>query len=134
MLKKLIIIENGKEVQCDSLEELVKILIYENYYDLSDKEKNEKIKIKALANTLNTPMEIVNKISDNNIKNKFIIKDEITYILSWLSINKIILLERKDANILTKSINKENMSDNYIIVNKFAKDLLEKYITNNTYL
>lgn len=128
MLKKLIIIEDGKEVQCDSLEELVKLLIDNKYYDMSDEEKIEKMKIKALANTLNNKMEIVEEIFDDNIEGKFIIKDEITYVLSLISTDKLILLERKDANIFTKSLNKGQMTDNYIIVNKFAKDLLIKHI------
>ena len=58
----------------------------------------------------------------------FIIKDEMTYILSLLMTNNIILLERKDSNIFTKSINKDNLEDNYIVVNAYAKELLSRYI------
>ena len=128
MLKKLIIIENGEEVQCDTLEELVKILIDENYYNMTDSEKKENMKIKALANCMNNKIEIVDEIKSSNIEGCFIIKNEITYILSLLTINKVVLLERVDANILTKTLNKEGIKDNYIIVNKFAKDLLKEYV------
>ena len=129
MLKKLIIIENGKEVQCDTLEDLVKILIDENYYNMTEKEKIEKMTMKALANTLNNKMEVTQDISKiDNIEEKFIIKDEITYILSLVKTNNVLLLERRDSNILTGSLNKEYLKDNYIIVNTFAKELLRKYI------
>ena len=129
MLKKLIIIENGKEVQCDTLEDLVKILIDENYYNMTEKEKIEKMTMKALANTLNNKMKVTQDISKiDNIEEKFIIKDEIKYILSLVKTNNVLLLERRDSNILTGSLNKEYLKDNYIIVNTFAKELLRKYI------
>ena len=115
MLKKLIIIENGEEVQCDSLEEIVKILIDDNFYKMSSEEKKEKMRMKAIANTMNNKMEIVEDVFDNNIDGKFIIKNEITYILSLISINKVILLERIDADIFLKNFNKEDFSNNYVI-------------------
>lgn len=127
MLKKLIVIENGQEEQYDSFEELVKALIYEKYYELSNVQKQEKMKIKALANTINNRMEITPDVSDS-IDGKFIIKDEMTYILSLISLNRVMLLERMDASIFAKDLNKENMKDNYIILNKFAKELLAKYL------
>ena len=129
MLKKLIIIENGKEFQFDTLDELVKELIDKNFYNMTQNEKKEKMKMKALANCLNTKMNIVEGITaDDSIDEKFIIKDEITYILSLLRTNNVLLLERKDADIFTKDINKDNFEDNYIIVNTFAKELLDKYM------
>ena len=129
MLKKLIIIENNKEFQFDTIEELVKVLIDKDFYDMSQNEKVEKMKMKALANCLNTNMKIIEgEIADESLEEKFIIKDEITYILSLLRTNNVLLLERKDANIFTKYLNKENFEDNYIILNTFAKEILDKYI------
>ncbi|MDO4381448.1 MAG: hypothetical protein Q4C39_00010 [Clostridia bacterium] len=128
MLSKIIIIENDNKVQCDSEEEVIKLLIDKSYYELSEKEKLEKREIKALANCINNKMQIVEDADSEDIENKFIIKDEITYVLSLLIINKIILLERIDSNIYTSSIDKSNMKDNYIIVNKFAKELLKIYL------
>ena len=61
------------------------------------------------------------------IEGKFIIKDEITYILSLLTTGNILLLERIDSNIFTKDIDKLNYNDNYIIVNTFANELPKKY-------
>ena len=128
MLKRIIIIENNNKVQCDSEEEVVRLLIDNNYYELTEEEKLEKREIKAIANCINNDMKIVKDIDSENIQNKFIIKDEMTYILSLLITNNIILLERIDSDIYTKKINKSNIKDNYIIVNKFAKIILEDYL------
>lgn len=128
MLSKIIIIENDNKVQCDSVEEVVKTLIDEKYYELDEKEKLEKREMKAIANCINNSFEIVENVNSKDLENKFVIKDETTYVLSLLIINKIILLERIDSNIYTSSIDKSNMKDNYIIVNKFAKELLKNYL------
>ena len=131
MLKKIIIMENGKEIQCNTLEDVVKTLIDENYYNMTPFQKIEKMKMKALSNCINNKKEIVQEIpvnAEENIQDKFIIQDEITYVLSLLTTNNILLLERIDSNIFTKDLNKENLRDNYIIVNTFAKELLSKYI------
>ena len=128
MLSKIIIIENDNKVQCDSEEEVIKTLIDEKYYELDEKEKLEKREMKAIANCINNSFEIVENVNSKDLENKFVIKDETTYVLSLLIINKIILLERIDSNIYTSSIDKSNMKDNYIIVNKFAKELLKNYL------
>ena len=128
MLNKVIIIEDDNKVQCDSVEEVVKTLIDEKYYELDEKEKLEKREMKAIANCINNSFEIVENVNSKDLENKFVIKDETTYVLSLLIINKIILLERIDSNIYTSSIDKSNMKDNYIIVNKFAKKLLKNYL------
>lgn len=133
MLKKIIIIENNNKVQCDTEEEAIKILIDNKYYELNEKEKFEQREIKALANCINNNMKVVKDIDLNkeNIDNKFIIKDEKTYIYSLLITNNIMLLERVDSDIYTNKIKKDNIKDNYIIVNKFAKDLLKNYLALN---
>ena len=131
MLKRIIIIENGKELQCDTLEEVVNTLIDENYYNMSQNQKIEKMKMKALANCINSKRDVIQGLSGdviNNLENKFIINDEITYIYSLLMTNNLLLLEQKDSNIFTGNLNKENLKDNYIIVNTFAKELLGKYL------
>lgn len=128
VLNKVIIIEDDNKVQCGSVEEVVKTLIDEKYYELDEKEKLEKREMKAIANCINNSFEIVENVNSKDLENKFVIKDETTYVLSLLIINKIILLERIDSNIYTSSIDKSNMKDNYIIVNKFAKELLKNYL------
>ena len=131
MLKKLIIIENGQEVQCDDIESVVKTLIDENFYDLTLDEKKEKMKMKALANSLGMKIDIVDDVKDGNYDGKFIIKDEITYILSLLTTNKVLLLENKEADAFAKNIDKSVIENNYIILNTFAKQLLNDYIKEN---
>ena len=113
MLRKLILIENGKSYQFDSKEELVKYLMGNNYYSLSDEEKRNQLKLNALAKCINNALEIY---------------DEQTYILSLLLTNRVTLLESIDSNIFTKGLDKEKIKNNYIIVNTFAKELLDTYL------
>ena len=121
MLKKLIAIENGESYQYDTLEELVKDLIDENFYEMQQNEKVKIIQKKAVANSFNLSkdknLEIIDKI-----------EDEMTYILYLLTTNNIVLLEHKDSEIFTKDIDKAELKDNYIIVNSFANELLNKRI------
>ena len=131
-LKKIILIQNGKSRQMDSKEEVIEFLFGDNYYNLSLEERKELIKLNTIANTINLDKKLL--ILDNkkntsfNLDTDFIIYDEVTYLLSLLILNKCMLLEKKDSNILTSDIDKSNISDNYIIVNTFAKELLKKYI------
>ena len=128
MLNKVIIIEDDNKVQCDSVEEVVKTLIDEKYYELTLEQRKNKMKMLAMANTLNKKMEIVDNCSCDNINGKFIIKDEFTYILSLLICGNIVLLEKKESNVFIKYTNVPESKDNYIIVNKFAKDILKSYL------
>ena len=115
MLKKLIVIEDDEEFQCDNIRELVKKIVDKNYYNYTEEEKYNKLNMLALANSLGND-------------DKFLTRNEITYILSLLMANKIVLLENKNADIFTKYIDKSNIKNNYIIVNKFAKEILQKYV------
>ncbi len=116
MLKNLIIIENGNSYQFETERELVKKLICDDYYELSENKKIEAIKIKAIANSLNLNENISEDITTE--------KD---FILSLLiDNNNLILLEKKDSNIFTEKLDKNKFNKNYIIVNKFAKQLLNK--------
>lgn len=123
MLKKLIAIENGESYQYDTLEELVKDLIDENFYEMQQNEKVEIMQKKAIANSFKSFEEKSLKIIDK-------IEDEMTYILYLLTINNVVLLEHKEAEIFTKDIDKTNFKDNYIIVNSFANELLNKRINS----
>lgn len=132
MLKKLIIIEGDVDYQCDSITDIIKKIIDENYYNYSNEEKKNKLNMLAIANCLGDKIEILDNI--NNVKElgkTIIIKDEITYFLSLLMINKMVLLERIDANLFMKKIDKSNFTDNYIIVNKYAKQLLLDYLNES---
>lgn len=123
MLNNFILIENGKEYQCNKIEEIVRLLLGDDYYNKTEDKKRETMELKATANYA------IEKINHNwKDENEFILKDEITYILSLLRLNNLILLEKRDSNILTKTIDKSNIQDEYIIVNKWADSLLKDYI------
>lgn len=128
MLNNLIAIEKKNDYQCNTINELVKKLIDEKYYELTLEQRKNKMKMLAMANTLNKKMEIVDNCSCDNINGKFIIKDEFTYILSLLICVNIVLLEKKESNVFIKYTNVPESKDNYIIVNKFAKDILKSYL------
>lgn len=128
MLNNLIAIEKKNDYQCNTINELVKKLIDEKYYELTLEQRKNKMKMLAMANTLNKKMEIVDNCSCDNINGKFIIKDEFTYILSLLICENIVLLEKKESNVFIKYTNVPESKDNYIIVNKFAKDILKSYL------
>ena len=128
MLNNLIAIEKKNDYQCNTINELVKKLIDEKYYELTLEQRKNKMKMLAMANTLNKKMEIGDNCSCDNINGKFIIKDEFTYILSLLICGNIVLLEKKESNVFIKYTNVPESKDNYIIVNKFAKDILKSYL------
>ena len=117
MLKKLIILEGEKDLQCDSIQDVVKNLIDENFYNLTEEEKKNKMEMLAIANCIGENKEIISEITNIediniNLDEKFIIKDEITYILSLLILNKVVMLERTDANELLKNIDKSGIENN----------------------
>ena len=71
--------------------------------------------------------EIENRIRENI----FVLYDEITHILSLAKIGKLVILEKTESNIFTKYIDKTNIQDNYVIVNKFVDEILSKYLSEN---
>lgn len=127
MLKDLIFIENEKSYQFDNLEQLVEFLMGDGYGNLSTEEKLNSMKLNALAKCVNTGLEVVEFSDGIDLKNKFIIHDEKTYILSLLLTKRATLLEKITSNIFTSKLDKTNISENYIIVNTFAEELLKEY-------
>jgi hypothetical protein len=132
-MENLIVIEGKEKYKYNDIESLIKGFINERYYNMSETEQKNELEKKAIANTIQDNIKIYNMESkaQNYDKEAFIVYDEITYILSMLKFNKIILLEKTNANIFGKYINKENITDNYIIVNKFANEIIQKYLENN---
>ena len=132
-MENLIVIEGKEKYQYNDIESLIKGFIKERYYNMSETEQKNELEKKAIANTIQDNIKIYNMEAkaQNYDKEAFIVYDEITYILSMLKFNKIILLEKTNANIFGKYINKENITDNYIIVNKFANEIIQKYLENN---
>ena len=133
MLDKLIIIEDDKDYQYSTFEEIVKYLINENYYNLTKQEKENIIMKKAIENAIDKGLKIIknkNQIKEKDLKKSFIIIDEMTVILSIIKDqSKIVLLEKKDSNIFNKYIKIPNSNDNYTIINTFATQVLKNYLT-----
>lgn len=131
-MQNLILIEGEEYTQFNDLESLVKSMIDNNFYKLSNKEKLEILEKKAflICQLANAQLVNLKEYNISNCKDEdiFVIYDEITYILSMLKIGKWCLLEKKEANILVKDIDKEDIEENYIIVNNFTDRLLEKYL------
>ena len=117
---KYIIIEGKNDYKCNSIEDVVRKLVDQNYYELSEIEKKEAIRRKATANALGKTLH-----SKENYLSDFILDNEITYILSLLKMEIIYLLEHRDKRELTLGIDLPNDSKNYVIVNSYAQELLK---------
>lgn len=134
MLKKLILIENGQSRQFSQEKDLVEHLMGDGYYNQTETEKLKQMELNAVAKCIGTSLKVV-KINKEevrkekiDVKNKFIIFDEKTYTLSLLLTQRLMLLENTSSNIFTENLDKSAITDNYIIVNTFAEQLLDKYI------
>ena len=129
-MEKLIVIEGKEKYKYDNIQNLIETFVSKNYFNMSNEEKNIILEKKTVANTMMDNIKTVklNKYPDDFQEESFVLYDEITYILSMLKFNKLILLERTDANIFGKYINKQSIEDNYIIINKFANEILKKYL------
>jgi len=134
-MEKLIVIEGMNKYKYDNIENLVQTFINNDYFNMSTEEKNSLLEKKTVANTMMDNIKIVklNKYPEDFEENSFVLYNEISYILSLLKFNKLILLERTDANIFGKYIDKEWIKDNYIIINKFADQILKKYLEEECY-
>ena len=131
-MENLIVIEGKEKYQYKDIKSLIENFINKNYFDMSKEERKIELEKKTIANTMQSNIKIVKlEKTEDFDENAFILYDEISYILSMLKFNKIILLERTDANIFGRYINKENIKDNYIIINKFANEIIKKYLKNN---
>ena len=132
-MENLIVIEGKEKYQYRDIESLVEKFINENYFYMDEADRKVELEKRAIMNNLQNKIKIckLDNKTTNFDKNAFIIYDEITYILSLLKFNKIILLEKTNANILGKYINKENIEENYLILNKFADEIMQKYLENN---
>ena len=115
-MDNLIVIEGKEKYMFNNIEELVKALVSEDFYELNDAQKLELLEMRAIANT--------GLKKDIN----FLLKDEYTYILSLAKYNRIMLLEKVDAKIFGKYIDNIDTEDNYIVVNKLADKIMKNYL------
>ncbi len=129
-MENLIVIEGKEKYQYKDIKGLIENFINKNYFNMSEEERKKELEKKTIANTMQSNIKVVKLGKDKKIfdENAFVLYDEISYILSMLKFNKIIILEKTDANIFSKYINKENIDCNYIIINKFANEILKKYL------
>ena len=130
-MKNLIVIEGEKNYQYNNVQELVKDFIHPNYNEMSKAEQIKEIEKRAIANMVKENVQIVTMNKEQTIpiiKNKFVINDEYTYILSMLMYDKFVLLEEINANIFGKYMKQKPKKGNYIILNKFANEIMQKYL------
>ena len=130
-MKNLIVIEGERNYQYNNVQELAKDFIHPNYNEMSKAEQIKEIEKRAIANMVKENVQIVTMNKEQTIpiiKNKFVINDEYTYILSMLMYDKFVLLEEINANIFGKYMKQKPKKGNYIILNKFANEIMQKYL------
>ena len=134
----LIVIIQGQQFKLKNLNNLVASIFGKSYFDLSQEERLKVRYEKAHAisqfhkylpivnteqGTYGDNFDIVKK--DYDFENAFIIDDDYSYILSLCKINSFMIIEVRNSNIFTGLINKNKIKDDLVIVNHFAKDILE---------
>ena len=133
----IIVVEDGKKFCYSGKEELVKSILGEDYYNLSNEEKQKRLEICNYRNAGLEQIPIVNINKGeavNNIKDKqYIVCDEDTFILSLAKNNKLVIYEKENANIFVKDVDKQNLkriSENYICINDCADKILLNLINS----
>ena len=135
----LVVIIQGQQFKLKNLNNLVASIFGKSYFDLSQEERLKVRYEKAHAisqfhkylpivntdqGTYGDNFDIVKK--DNDIENAFIIDDDYTYILSLCKINRLMLLEVRNSNIFTGLIDKSEIKDDLVVINHFAKEILDE--------
>ena len=133
----IIVVEDGKKFCYSTKEELVKSILGEDYYNLSNEEKQKRLEICTYRNAGLEQIPIININKGevvNNIKDKkYIVFDEDTFILSLAKNNKLVIYEKEDANIFAKDVDKQNLkriSESYICINDCANIILLNLINS----
>lgn len=140
-MNNYILITNDKNIKFDNIEDIMKHLLGDDYYTLSEEQRF----IRRYENAFNSIMmsgtkenivhTLLGVIEDNykaiqkeyNLKTDFIIDTDITYLLSLCRLNKFLLLEKVDSNnIIPKDFDKEHViiENNFIIINKYINRLM----------
>ena len=135
----LVVIIQGQQFKLKNLNNLVASIFGKSYFDLSQEERLKVRYEKAHAITqfhkylpiVNTEQgtygdnfDIVKK--DYDFENAFIIDDDYSYILSLCKINSFMLLEVRNSNIFTGLIDKSEIKDDLVVINHFAKEILDE--------
>lgn len=136
-MKSLIVVIGDNKYQFDTKEELLQNLLgapKDDYNTMTEEEKKKRRYLKAYINAKGNEEKIVDlqeqmKQSRGNvdIDEKFLIDNDDVYVMSLLNMTDVILLEKKDTNFFTKGINKRGIEDNYLVLNGYASEIIEKY-------
>ena len=123
----------------DNLREMVQQILGKDYYQLSEKEKNEKLKLRTFMNAMmrGIPVEDVSESKElGDIEDeKYILLNEVTFLasLKYAKNKDIVVYEKITSNQFTQGIEKENLervSKEYIRINDCANQILEREIKN----
>ena len=135
----LVVIIQGQQYKLKNLNNLVASIFGKSYFDLSQEERLKVRYEKAHAisqfhkylpivnteqGTYGDNFDIVKK--DYDFENAFIIDDDYSYILSLCKINSFMLLEVRNSNIFTGLIDKSEIKDDLVVINHFAKEILDE--------
>ena len=135
----LVVIIQGQQFKLKNLNNLVASIFGKSYFDLSQEERLKVRYEKAHAisqfhkylpivnteqGTYGDNFDIVKK--DYDFENAFIIDDDYSYILSLCKINSFMLLEVRNSNIFTGLIDKSKIKDDLVVINHFAKEILDE--------
>ena len=135
----LVVIIQGQQFKLKNLNNIVASIFGKSYFDLSQEERLKVRYEKAHAisqfhkylpivnteqGTYGDNFDIVKK--DYDFENAFIIDDDYSYILSLCKINSFMLLEVRNSNIFTGLIDKSEIKDDLVVINHFAKEILDE--------
>ena len=135
----LVVIIQGQQFKLKNLNNLVASIFGKSYFDLSQEERLKVRYEKAHAisqfhkylpivnteqGTYGDNFDIIKK--DYDFENAFIIDDDYSYILSLCKINSFMLLEVRNSNIFTGLIDKSEIKDDLVVINNFAKEILDE--------
>lgn len=135
----LVVIIQGQQFKLKNLNNLVASIFGKSYFHLSQEERLKVRYEKAHAisqfhkylpivnteqGTYGDNFDIIKK--DYDFENAFIIDDDYSYILSLCKINSFMLLEVRNSNIFTGLIDKSKIKDDLVVINHFAKEILDE--------
>lgn len=135
----LVVIIQGQQFKLKNLNNLVASIFGKSYFDLSQEERLKVRYEKAHAiSQFHKYLPIVNTEygtygddfnivkEDYDFENAFIIDDDYSYILSLCKINSFMLLEVRNSNIFTGLIDKSEIKEDLVVINYFAKEILDE--------
>ena len=134
-MKPIIVVENGEKYEYNGIEDMVKALLGENYYNLPENEKISKLRLKTYMNATLRNLPIKDLTNGEKVeeieKRQYIILDEITFLLSLAKNNDIVIYENENSEEFANGMDKERLkriAGNYIRINDCANEILKNKI------